>query len=146
MDIRQEEKWMFYALKEANNALIKDEIPIGSIIVQNNTIVGRGYNQVETLNDATAHAEIISITSASNTVGDWRLNGCSLYVTKEPCIMCIGAILNSRIEKIYYGMANDDCSIISNNNFMKFINNRHLKYIQGKILEYECKKIIQDFF
>jgi tRNA(adenine34) deaminase len=99
---------------------------------------------MESLKDPTAHAEIIAITSASNTIGDWRLNKCSLYVTKEPCLMCIGAILNSRIENLYYGMPDKENGYITTN---KFINSSvHLKSIEGSILEFDSKKIIQDFF
>ena len=79
----QDEKWMFYALKEADKAFNLDEVPIGSVIVNNNRIIGRGFNQIESLKDSTAHAEIIAITSASNSIGDWRLNNCSIYVTKS---------------------------------------------------------------
>ena len=144
IDSKQKEKWMFSALSEAKKAEKMDEVPIGAIIVKANAIIGRGFNQMESLKDSTAHAEIIAITSASNTIGDWRLNNCSLYVTKEPCLMCIGAILNSRIENLYYGMSDKENGYITTN---KFINNSvHLKSIEGSILEFDSKKIIQDFF
>ena len=145
INVTQEEKWMLYALKEAKKALKIDEVPIGAIIVSKDKIIGRGFNQVESLNDSTAHAEIIAITSAANTSKDWRLNGCSIYVTKEPCFMCFGAILNARIEKIYYGMADSDKGFKK----LKGRNNlpmSHLSQIKGNILESESKKIIQDFF
>ena len=100
------EKWMKQALNQAIKAYDNDEVPIGSIIVKNEVIIGRGFNQIESLNDCTAHSEIIAITSASNTINDWRLNDCSLYVTKEPCIMCFGAIVNSRIKNLYFGFSN----------------------------------------
>ena len=144
IDSKQKEKWMFSALSEAKKAEKMDEVPIGAIIVKANAIIGRGFNQMESLKDSTAHAEIIAITSASNTIGDWRLNNCSLYVTKEPCLMCIGAILNSRIENLYYGMSDKENGYITTK---KFINNSvHLKSIEGNILEFDSKKIIQDFF
>ncbi len=144
IDNKQKEKWMFSALSEAKKAEKMDEVPIGAIIVKDNAIIGRGFNQMESLKDSTAHAEIIAITSASNTIGDWRLNKCSLYVTKEPCLMCIGAILNSRIENLYYGMSDKENGYITTK---KFINNSvHLKSIEGSILEFDSKKIIQDFF
>jgi len=145
INITQEEKWMLYALKEAEKALKVDEVPIGAIIVNEDKIIGRGFNQVESLNDATAHAEILAITSAANTSKNWRLNGCSIYVTKEPCLMCFGAILNARIEKIYYGMADTDKGFEK----LKGRDNlpmSHLNQIEGNILESESKKIIQDFF
>ena len=144
IDNKQKEKWMFSALIEAKKAEKMDEVPIGAIIVKDNAIIGRGFNQMESLKDSTAHAEVIAITSASNTIGDWRLNKCSLYVTKEPCLMCIGAILNSRIENLYYGMPDKENGYITTK---KFINNSvHLKSIEGSILEFDSKKIIQDFF
>ena len=99
------EKWMRYALIESIKAFDSGEIPIGAIIVKDNRIIGKGYNQVEILNDATAHAEMIAITSASSTNEDWRLDECFLFVTKEPCPMCAGAILHSRIKAIIYGIS-----------------------------------------
>jgi Cytosine/adenosine deaminases len=145
INLSEEERWMLYALKEAHKALKIDEVPIGAIIVNKDKIIGRGFNQVESLNDATAHAEMIAITSAANTADDWRLNGCSIYVTKEPCLMCFGAILNARIENLYYGMADSDKGFKE----LEEVNNlsmSHLNYIEGNILELESKKIIQDFF
>ena len=90
-------------------------------------------------------AEVIAITSASKSIGDWRLNNCSIYVTKEPCIMCIGAIINARIEKVYYGISDIENSFRLGENSIKS-KYSHLKYIKGNILKEESKKIIQDFF
>jgi tRNA(adenine34) deaminase len=95
-------KFMFAALQEAEKALLDDEVPIGAVVVYKNRIIGKGYNQVEKLKDATAHAEMIAITAASNNLGNWRLNECDIYVTLEPCIMCTGALLSSRIRSIYF--------------------------------------------
>ena len=143
--MNDKEKWMLNALNESRKALNDDEVPIGAIIVKDNSIIGRGFNQVEKLKDSTAHAEMIAITSASNSIGDWRLNNCTLYVTKEPCAMCFGAIVNSRIENVIFALHDKDngfmCKNINNNIF-----NSHLKYVEGGILENESKKIIQDFF
>jgi tRNA(adenine34) deaminase len=96
--------FMYAALKEAETALMENEVPIGAVVVYNNAIIGKGYNQVEKLKDATAHAEMIAITSAANHIGNWRLNDCDLYVTLEPCIMCTGAALSSRIRNIYFSI------------------------------------------
>ena len=137
---------MKYALQEAEKALKADEVPIGSIIVKDNKIIGRGFNRTENLNDCTAHAEIIAITSASNSIEDWRLNGCSIYVTKEPCLMCFGAIINSRISSLYFGVKdslNGFSYAIDTNTFYK---NKHLKLIESELLEFDCKSIIQHFF
>ncbi len=95
-------KFMYAALKEAETALMENEVPVGAVVVYNNAIIGKGYNQVEKLKDATAHAEMIAITSAANHLGNWRLNDCDLYVTLEPCIMCTGAALSSRLRSIYF--------------------------------------------
>ena len=145
INLREEEKWMLFALKEAQKALKFDEVPIGAIIVKEDKIIGRGFNQVESLNDSTAHAEIIAITSAANTIEDWRLNNCSLYVTKEPCLMCFGAIANSRIERIYYGSIDEEKGFVKIKKQTDYLT-PHLNYVEGKILESDCKKIIQDFF
>ncbi len=96
-------KFMFSALQEAEKAFEEDEVPIGAVVVHNYKIIGRGYNQIERLKDPTAHAEMIAITAASNHIGNWRLNECDLYVTLEPCIMCTGAMLNARINNLYFG-------------------------------------------
>ncbi|MGA7721816.1 MAG: tRNA adenosine(34) deaminase TadA [Ignavibacteriaceae bacterium] len=96
-------KFMFAAIQEAEKALLDDEVPVGAVVVLNNRIIGRGYNQVEKLKDATAHAEMIALTAASNHTGNWRLSECDIYVTLEPCIMCTGALLNSRIKSLYFG-------------------------------------------
>jgi len=94
---------MSIALSEAVRALDNNEIPVGCIIVKNNKIIGKGYNQVEKLNDPTAHAEIIAITAACNCLGSKYLDNCELYVTLEPCVMCIGAISLARIQTVYFG-------------------------------------------
>jgi len=95
-------RFMYAALQEAEKALVEDEVPVGAVVINKNKIIGRGYNQIERLKDATAHAEMIAITAASNHLDNWRLEGCSLYVTLEPCVMCTGAILASRINELYF--------------------------------------------
>ena len=145
INLNPKERWMLYAIKEAEKALNIDEVPIGAIIVKENSIIGRGFNQVESLNDSTAHAEIIAISSAANTSGDWRLDNCFIYVTKEPCFMCFGAIINARIKKIFFGMPDNDRgfnSIYKQNNLFA----PHLDHVEGNILGLESKKIIQEFF
>jgi tRNA(adenine34) deaminase len=93
---------MYAALQEAERALVDNEVPVGAIVIKDNKIIGRGYNQIEKLNDATAHAEMIAITAAANHLGNWRLEDCSIYVTLEPCVMCTGAMLASRINELYF--------------------------------------------
>ncbi len=99
----EDEKFMRMALRQAQIAFDMKEIPIGCVIVKDGVVIGKGYNQVEQLKDATAHAEIIAIGTAASTLDNWRLDGCTLYVTLEPCPMCAGAILNSRVSRIVYG-------------------------------------------
>ena len=139
------ERWMLYALKEAKKADKIDEVPIGAIIVKDDMIIGTGYNQMEILKDSTAHAEIIAITAASNKLGDWRLNSTSIYITKEPCMMCAGAIINSRIENIFYGLPDSEFGFDNLKNSLN-IKMHHINNIEGGILKDECQKIIQEFF
>ncbi|MCX6149775.1 MAG: tRNA adenosine(34) deaminase TadA [Ignavibacteriales bacterium] len=95
---------MYSAFLEAEKALEEDEVPIGAVVVYQNKIIGKGYNQTEKLKDPTAHAEIIAITAAANHLQNWRLNECELYVTVEPCIMCTGASIAARIKSIYFSI------------------------------------------
>jgi tRNA(adenine34) deaminase len=95
-------RFMYAALQEAEKAADNGEVPIGAVIVHENLIIGRGYNQVELLKDPTAHAEMIAITAAASHMEDWRLNECDIYITLEPCIMCTGALLSARINSIYF--------------------------------------------
>lgn len=95
---------MYAALQEAEKAYENGEVPVGSVIVHNNRIIARAYNQIELLRDPTAHAEMIAITSAANHLNNWRLDGCSIYITLEPCIMCTGALISSRISELYFAL------------------------------------------
>ncbi|MFO7767483.1 MAG: tRNA adenosine(34) deaminase TadA [bacterium] len=97
------ERWMEQALKEAARAAEEGEVPVGAVIVHNGMVIGRGYNRPEGLRDATAHAEILAIGAASDALGDWRLEDCTIYVTLEPCPMCAGAIVQARIPHLVYG-------------------------------------------
>jgi tRNA(adenine34) deaminase len=101
--IKDHEYFMTAALREAKTAFDRGEVPVGAVVVHNDQIIGRGYNQTETLKDATAHAEMIALTSAANIIGDWRLEKCLLYSTIEPCAMCSGAAVLSRIKTIIFG-------------------------------------------
>ena len=141
------EKWMRYAIIEAVKGLEDGEVPIGAVIVSGNKIIGRGYNQVESLNDATAHAEMIAITSASSTNEDWRLSDSFLFVTKEPCPMCAGAILNSRLKGIIYGFYDKEwgaCGSYYDICRDKKINK--FPIIKGGVLENDCRYLINEFF
>jgi tRNA(adenine34) deaminase len=103
MQKKDDEKWMREALKAAENSFRNEEVPVGAVVVKDGAIIGRGWNRKETLSDPTAHAEIIAITAAANSIGDWRLEGCVLYCTLEPCLMCAGAVIQSRISRVVYG-------------------------------------------
>ena len=145
MNININDKWMQEAYRLAVKSYDCDEVPVGCVIVKDNQIIGKGHNEVEKLTDSTAHAEMIAITSASNHNNDWRLTNTSIYVTKEPCIMCYGAILNSRIENLYYGV--EDSKLGFRVNIVSISSlNIHLKNIQSGVLEQKCKGILKDFF
>ena len=140
-------KWMKVAFREAEKAFEQDEVPIGAVVVQNGQIIGRGYNQCESLTDPTAHAEIIAITSAANTIKDWRLKDCQLYVTKEPCPMCAGALVNARINMVIFGMYDEKegcCGslyqLCRDNRF------KHQLTVKGGIMEDACTLMIREFF
>ncbi len=98
-----DERWMVVALQEARRALEEREVPVGAVVVRDNRLLGRGYNRVEALQDATAHAEILALGAASAALGSWRLEGSTLYVTLEPCIMCAGALLLARVSRLVFG-------------------------------------------
>ena len=141
------EKWMKSAFREAEKAFEKGEVPIGAVVVKKGQIIGRGYNQCESLTDPTAHAEIIAITSAANTIKDWRLKDCNLYVTKEPCPMCAGALVNARISLLAFGIYDEKegcCGslyqLCRDNRF------KHQLTVKGGIMEDPCTLIIQEFF
>ena len=102
-DMSSDEFFMQQALREARRAYAATEVPIGAVIVKDEQIIARGWNQVETLKDATAHAEMLALTAAQEVIGDWRLEGCTLYVTKEPCPMCAGAIVHCRPDRVVFG-------------------------------------------
>jgi len=140
-------KWMKAAIREAEKAFEQDEVPIGAVVVQNGQIIGRGYNQCQSLIDPTAHAEIIAITSASNTIKDWRLKDCQLYVTKEPCPMCAGALVNARINMVIFGMYDEKegcCGSLYQ--LCRDIRFKHQLTVKGGIIEDSCTLIMQEFF
>ena len=139
---KRDEHYMNIALKEALIAYNEDEIPIGAIIVHKDKIISKGYNQSQKLNDSTAHAEMIAITSAQNKIGSKYLNECELYVTLEPCMMCSGAIYLSKISRVVYGLDDKEKGYLrlskgkTNNNLI----------IESNILENESKELLDSFF
>ena len=140
-------KWMKAAFREAEKAFEQDEVPIGAVVVQNGQIIGRGYNQCESLIDPTAHAEIIAITSASNTIKDWRLKDCQLYVTKEPCPMCAGALVHCRLARVVFGAPDPKGGAAGGAmNLLQFPSLNHECDITPGIMEPDCRRLLQTFF
>jgi tRNA(adenine34) deaminase len=139
--------YMKIALEEAQKAYKKKEVPIGAIVVKNGEVISRGHNLRETLNDPTAHAEIIVIKKAAIKLGGWRLSDCRLYVTIEPCPMCAGALVQSRVKSLIYGASDPKAgaagSIINIVDFEEF--NHKLEFKSG-VLENECSKLMKKFF
>ena len=132
-----EEFYMNIALKEAEKALKYNEVPVGAVIVKNNKIISKAYNKREKSKNTIKHAEIIAISKACKKLKNWRLEDCEIYVTMEPCMMCSGAIEQSRIKKIVYGIKNENYGYT---NYLKNIQ------IISQVCENECKKIVQSFF
>ena len=141
------EKIMKEALKEAQKAYKKLEVPVGAVIVKDGKIIARGYNQKESQTDTTKHAEIIAIQKASKKLKAWRLLNCEMYVTLEPCSMCAGAIINSRIKKVYIGAEDKKTGAVGSvlNLFDDYKFNHTVESEKG-ILQEECEKILKDFF
>jgi tRNA(adenine34) deaminase len=142
-----DEFWMSFALAEARQAVNADEVPIGAIIVLNNTIIGRGFNQPISLCDPTAHAEIIALREAARRIENYRLIEATIYVTIEPCVMCAGAIINSRIKRLVYGAIEPRQGAV--NSIFQVCTNRSLNHqveVTAGVKEEECKALMQTFF
>ena len=131
------EYYMKEAIKQAKKAIKYNEVPVGSIIVKNNKIISGAYNKKEKSKNVIKHAEILAISKACKKTKNWRLDDCTLYVTMEPCMMCCGAIEQSRIKKIVYGVRNENYGFTSNLKNVEII---------SQVCEDECKKIVQSFF
>ena len=139
-------KYMKEAIRYAGRSLLSDDVPIGCVIVKNNKIIGYGYNKKEELRSPIAHAEIMAIKMASKNLNSYHLEGCDIYVTLEPCLMCVGAILNARIKNLYFGARNKRFgAVISHQKIEKLITNHKISYESG-ILERECASLISNFF
>ena len=142
-----DEHFMREALRQARKAARQDEVPIGAVIVHQGSIIGRAWNQVETLKDATAHAEMLAITQAETSVGDWRLNDCTLYVTKEPCPMCAGAMVHARLGKVVFGVGDPKAGAAGSAlNLLQFPTLNHRSDIVRGVREEECRQLLKNFF
>jgi tRNA(adenine34) deaminase len=147
IDLPNDEHFMREALRQAAKAYEADEVPVGAVVVGAGKIIARAYNQVELLKDATAHAEMLALTQAEAAVGDWRLTDCDLYVTKEPCAMCAGALVHVRIHRVIFGCADPGAgtagSVI---NLLQMPSLNHQCDITSGVLQNECSVILQHFF
>src|SRR4029077_11489719 len=142
-----DETFMQEALRLAVKARAADEVPVGAVVVREGRIISRAFNQVELLKDATAHAEMLALTAAEAAAGDWRLTGCDLYVTKEPCPMCAGAIVHTRIRRVIFGCS--DVRAGAAGTVMNLLQNPALNHtceITSGVLESECAQLLQTFF
>ena len=142
-----QEKFMQEALKEAKKAYSKLEVPVGAVIVKNGKIIARAHNEKETKFDTTKHAEISAIQKASKKLESWRLIDCEMYVTLEPCSMCAGAIINSRIKKVYIGAKDKKTGAVGSvlNLFEDYKFNHKVEY-EEDILKEQCEEVLKDFF
>lgn len=141
------ERFMKVAIKEALKAEMLDEVPIGCVVVKDNKIIARGYNVRETKHESTGHAEIKTLQKACKKLNSWRLEDCDLYVTVEPCIMCGGAIIQSRIKNVYFGAYDPKGGAFGSSiNILDAKNINHHPNVEGGILEKECAELIKEFF
>ncbi len=146
MNKAEDEKWMREALKEAEKSFSNEEVPVGAVVVKEGAIIGRGSNRKEALNDPTAHAEIIAITAAANSMGDWRLEGCILYSTLEPCLMCAGAIIQARVSRVVYGAKDEKFGVFGSVIDIRDEKwNWKFKVISG-VLKEESAALLKEFF
>lgn len=142
-----DEYFMREALRQAQKAYDANEVPVGAVVVREGKIIARACNQVELLKDATAHAEMLALTQAEAAVGDWRLIDCDLYVTKEPCAMCAGALVHTRVRRVIFGCADPSAgaagSVI---NLLQMPTLNHRCDVASGVLQDQCASILQDFF
>ena len=147
IDQATDEFFMNEALRQAQKALGKEEVPVGAIVVRAGKIIARAFNQVEMLKDATAHAEMLAITQAEAAVGDWRLNDCDLYVTKEPCAMCAGALVHVRMRRLIFGCADERSGAAGGIiNLLQMPSLNHRCEITSGVRRDECAALLQSFF
>jgi tRNA(adenine34) deaminase len=143
----QDDKWMREALRMAETALEHDEVPVGCLIVHDGRIVGRAHNQREMLQDPTAHAEMIAITQAAEALGSWRLTGCTLYVTLEPCAMCAGGMILARLDRLVYGASDPKAGAVDS--VFRLLEEPRLNHripVAAGVLREECGAILTQFF
>src|SRR6478672_8930537 len=146
-ELSREKEFMGEALRLAGKAFQADEVPVGAVVVRAGRIIARAYNQVELLKDATAHAEMLALTQAEAAVGDWRLNECDLYVTKEPCVMCAGALVHVRLRRVIFGCPDPRSGAAGGTiNLLQMPGLNHRCLITAGLLADECAGLLQSFF
>jgi tRNA(adenine34) deaminase len=147
IDLRSDDYFMGQALRQALKAYEAEEVPIGAVVVREGKIIARAANQVETLRDATAHAEMLAITQAEEAVGDWRLTDCDLYVTKEPCPMCAGALVHARLRRVIFGCHDARGGAAGGLiNILQMPGLNHRCEVTGGVLAEESGRILKEFF
>src|SRR5512137_1500622 len=147
IDLQSDHYFMGEALRQAAKAFAAEEVPVGAVVVREGRIISRAFNQVELLKDATAHAEMLALTAAEQAVGDWRLNDCTLYVTKEPCPMCAGAIVHVRIGRVVFGAGDPKAGAAGSAlNLLQFPGLNHRAEITAGVREEECRQLLLNFF
>jgi tRNA(adenine34) deaminase len=147
IDLESDQHFMSQALRLAHRAYAAEEVPIGAVIVHEQQIIARAFNQVETLKDATAHAEMLALTQAQSAVGDWRLTDCDLYVTKEPCPMCAGAIVHCRLRRVIFGCPDPKGGAAGGLlNLLQHPSLNHRSGITSGVMQDECAGILKGFF
>src|ERR1700760_540979 len=147
IDLQSDHYFMGEALRQAAKAYEAEEVPVGGVVVRNGRIIARASNQVELLKDATAHAEMLALTQAEEVVGDWRLTDCTLYVTKEPCPMCAGAIVHVRLARVVFGVSDPKGGAAGGAlNLLQFPTLNHQCEITRGVREQECRTLLQTFF
>jgi tRNA(adenine34) deaminase len=147
IDLHSDAYFMGEALRQAVRAYEAGEVPVGAVVVREGRIMARAFNQVELLKDATAHAEMLVITQAEQAAGDWRLNDCTLYVTKEPCPMCAGAIVHVRFGRVVFGVGDPKGGAAGGAmNLLQFPTLNHRCEITPGVREEECRRLLQTFF
>jgi len=147
IDLQSDHYFMGEALRQAARAYEAAEVPVGAVGVREGRIIARAFNQVELLKDATAHAEMLALTQAEDSVGDWRLADCTLYVTKEPCPMCAGAVVHVRLARVVFGVADPKAGAAGSAlNLLQFPTLNHRCEITAGVREAECRRLLQSFF
>jgi tRNA(adenine34) deaminase len=147
IDLHSDDYFMGEALRLAAKAYAAGEVPVGAVIVRDGKIIARAFNQVELLKDATAHAEMLALTQAQNAAGDWRLTDCTLYVTKEPCPMCAGAIVHTRLARVVFGAGDAKGGAAGGAlNLLQFPTLNHQCEITSGVRGAECRALLRDFF